>query len=355
MRYSERWRHLRKMFHQFFRQGAIPIHHRYISRMATSLVSDFLKTPENFEEHVRDYAGIIVLHLAYGYETQSDHAEYMTLAKDSAESLRLTSLGNFLYLPAWLPGVGFKNKAKDWAMPVEAIRIKPFDFFKRTMKDLPVEEQEALIRITVSLILSWMMVMSNHPDIQARAQDEIQRVIGTSRLPSLDDKGSLPYVEAVITETLRWSAITPLAIPHRALNDDVYEGYRIPGGATVIGNTWAMLHDEEIYPNPYKFDPERFLGDNKAPDPTPLLRLDLADGRYLALSSSWIAITLILSTLNLRKAIDADGNEVHVPVGFLDGIIWCLSEFVQDTHHTSLPEAIDLIRNQNRGGIEADD
>jgi cytochrome P450 len=52
--------------------------------------------------------------------------------------------------------------------------------------------------------------MSLHPEIQARAQDEIDRVVGRHRLPEFADRPSLPYVEAVIKEVLRWNPVTPL-------------------------------------------------------------------------------------------------------------------------------------------------
>jgi Cytochrome P450 len=98
-----------------------------------------------------------------------------------------------------------------------------------------------------------------HPDAQRRAQMEIDKIVGTDRLPDFSDEMSLPYVSALIKEVLRWHPVAPIgtpysphfrrsenfclisrtsAVPHRLVTDDVYEGYFLPAGSMVIGNTW---------------------------------------------------------------------------------------------------------------------
>ena len=74
------------------------------------------------------------------------------------------------------------------------------------------------------------MAMALHPSVQKRAQDEIDRVVGTDRLPTYGVRSSLPIVEAVVRETLRWRPIVPLAVPHTSVKDDIYKGYYIPKG-----------------------------------------------------------------------------------------------------------------------------
>ena len=74
------------------------------------------------------------------------------------------------------------------------------------------------------------MAMALHPAVQKRIQDEIDRVVGTDRLPTFEDRPSLPLVDAVVREILRWRPVVPLAIPHTAIKDDVYKGYFIPKG-----------------------------------------------------------------------------------------------------------------------------
>ena len=55
--------------------------------------------------------------------------------------------------------------------------------------------------------------MMMHPEVQRKAQAEIDRVIGGDRFPTFDDQASLPYVEAVVKEVLRWNPVTPLGKP----------------------------------------------------------------------------------------------------------------------------------------------
>jgi cytochrome P450 len=85
-----------------------------------------------------------------------------------------------------------------------------------------------------------------NPEVQKRAQAEIDRVVGSERLPDFGDRASMPYIEAVLRETLRFHPIVPLSkalgkfmsrltsiptgLPHAAVNDDVYDGYLIPKG-----------------------------------------------------------------------------------------------------------------------------
>lgn len=53
--------------------------------------------------------------------------------------------------------------------------------------------------------------------------------------------------------------VAPLSAPHYSLKDDVYKGYRIAAGTTVIPNIWAIHHNADLYPEPFAFEPERFL------------------------------------------------------------------------------------------------
>jgi cytochrome P450 len=74
------------------------------------------------------------------------------------------------------------------------------------------------------------MAMALHPSLQKRVQDEIDRVVGTDRLPTYEDRPSLPMVEAVVRETLRWRPVLPLGVPHTTIKEDIYKGYYIPKG-----------------------------------------------------------------------------------------------------------------------------
>ena len=69
-----------------------------------------------------------------------------------------------------------------------------------------------------------------HPDAQRRAQEEIDRVVGRERLPTFEDRASLPYIEALWRETLRWRPALPVGNAHATIADDEYNGYFFPKG-----------------------------------------------------------------------------------------------------------------------------
>jgi len=105
--------------------------------------------------------------------------------------------------------------------------------------------------------------MALNPGAMKKAQEELDRVVGKGELPDFSHKDCLPYVDALMKELLRWSPPVPLSIPNRPTQDDVYRGYLIPAGATVIQNVWAICRDSNIYPDPETFNPDRFLKDGK--------------------------------------------------------------------------------------------
>ncbi|KAL0060282.1 hypothetical protein AAF712_012945 [Marasmius tenuissimus] len=109
--------------------------------------------------------------------------------------------------------------------------------------------------------MAWMMLaIASHPDIQKKAQIEIDRVIGRDRMPTFQDIPQLPYLSALVTEILRWRGIGPLGVPHRSNADDYYEGFFIPKDTIVIANVWALNHDAEVWGfDADKFRPERHL------------------------------------------------------------------------------------------------
>jgi cytochrome P450 len=105
--------------------------------------------------------------------------------------------------------------------------------------------------------------MALHPKVVKKAQEELDRVVDKGQLPTFSDRGDLPYIDAVVKEVLRWNPPFPISLPNRVIQDDVYRGYFIPAGATVIQNLWAVCRDPTIYPDPETFNPDRFLKDGK--------------------------------------------------------------------------------------------
>ncbi|ESK94808.1 cytochrome p450 [Moniliophthora roreri MCA 2997] len=93
----------------------------------------------------------------------------------------------------------------------------------------------------------FMFAMIAHPEVQAKCHQELDAVIGRSRMPGFADQERLPYIRATVREVLRWRTVVPIGAPHQSMEDDWYEGYFIPKGTIVIANIWAMNRDKEVY------------------------------------------------------------------------------------------------------------
>lgn len=88
------------------------------------------------------------------------------------------------------------------------------------------------------MLSTFFLAMTLYQGVQKRAQAEIDRVVGGNRLPDFSDFDDLPYLEAMIKELLRWNAPAPLGTSHAVMEDDVYEGWFIPAGTTLLENIW---------------------------------------------------------------------------------------------------------------------
>lgn len=109
---------------------------------------------------------------------------------------------------------------------------------------------------------TFVLAMSLYPEVQKKAQKIVDAAIGGERLPDFSDFGSIPYIDAIISEVLRWKPPLPLSIPHGATEDDHYNGFLIPKGSIVVANICAVLQDEKVYgPSTDRFIPERFMTD----------------------------------------------------------------------------------------------
>lgn len=126
-----------------------------------------------------------------------------------------------------------------------------------TVRFSPPSHYPVLIAgLQTTAVLSWFfMAMALHPEVQAKAQAEIDEVVGNERLPRIEDKESLPYVSAVMQEVFRWHPAVKLgandrfprvrishadccSVPHAVSKDDEYRGYFIPAKTTLIANVW---------------------------------------------------------------------------------------------------------------------
>lgn len=166
--------------------------------------------------------------------------------------------------------------------------------------------------------------MTLYPEVQAKARAEIQSVLGSDRLPGFQDRDNLPYINAIVKETLRWHATVPV-ITHKSIAPDVCEGYDIPEGSWVMANVWfvlrmgnstrncslltyffrAMNHDPKTYVDPFSFKPERFLGcEGRAPEPDPHtfgFGRRICPGRNLARANVYLTVAQSLAAFQISK------------------------------------------------------
>ncbi|XP_034078173.1 cytochrome P450 1B1-like [Gymnodraco acuticeps] len=113
---------------------------------------------------------------------------------------------------------------------------------------------------TVSTALNWiLLLLAKHPDMQTKLHELIDKVVGRDRLPSVEDRNSLTYLDAFIYETMRFTSFVPITIPHCTTSDVTIEGLHIPKDTVVFVNQWSINHDPLKWKDPHIFDPLRFL------------------------------------------------------------------------------------------------
>ncbi|KAJ3488150.1 hypothetical protein NLI96_g3051 [Meripilus lineatus] len=260
------------------------------------------------------------------------------------------------HYPAWLPGGGFKADALRARQLIRRMIEEPYQTVNNqlargvarpSITSNLIEEAErngglknvgALIEgataalfaggteTTDTIFMVFILVMIRHPEVFTHAQNEIDRVVGNDRLPDLEDRESLPYLNAVISELYRFHPPLPLGIPHALNKDDDYKGYHIPGGSMVTPNIWAMSRNEEIYPDPEDFRPERFLAHNEREKGTTNPRdfvfgfgRRICPGLCLAEDNIFLVTSRLIATMDIKKAKDAFGNEITPPCEFQSG------------------------------------
>ncbi|KAJ8695782.1 hypothetical protein PTI98_005709 [Pleurotus ostreatus] len=368
MEYSDRWKQHRKLFQKEFHSNtATSRFNPQILKHTVKLLQRLLESPDDFMEHMNLTTVAIIMDIGYAIDVSSKEDPHIVTAEKALTGLNIASLhGAFLvesipllkYVPSWIPWAGFQNKAKEWKRYTDKMIKDPFAvvkkrmasgiyqpcFTSRRLEDIDesgdIAQQERLIQetaanlytagadTTTSAMISLVLALLIHPDIQAKAWREIDGVLKGKRLPSFEDMDRLPYVTAIAREVQRWQPVTPLAIPHFVTAEDEYKGYRIPANSIVIGNAWAMLHDDAKYPDPFAFKPERWLSqdgtlnpDTKEPNVVFGFGRRICPGRYLASSSIWITAAMLLSVFDFAHAVDEKGNRIEPSQKYCPGLI----------------------------------
>ncbi|NWS87638.1 CP1B1 protein, partial [Toxostoma redivivum] len=116
---------------------------------------------------------------------------------------------------------------------------------------------------TLSTALQWLLIfLIRYPKVQAKMQEEVDRIVGRDRLPCVEDQPHLPYIMAFLYESMRFSSFVPVTIPHATTTNTFIMGYLIPKDTVIFVNQWSVNHDPAKWSNPEDFDPTRFLDEN---------------------------------------------------------------------------------------------
>ncbi|PYH92672.1 O-methylsterigmatocystin oxidoreductase [Aspergillus ellipticus CBS 707.79] len=328
-----------------------------------------LESPGNLKEHIQKQAAAIVLSITYGYTVEPHGSdplvELVTRAMvQFGAAIKpgawiVDSVPFLKSLPTWVPFFSFPRAAKEFKETTRAWSDQPYAFVKKQMAEgthkpsyvsalvekdgfpEPDSTQDELIKwtalafygaasdTTVATMYALFIALALFPDAQLKAQEEIDRVIGTDRLPVHTDRENLPYINAMVKEALRWHTVAPMGVAHKAKEDDISSPASPSSSSSSFptSSTMTFTHDPKIYPSPMTFNPDRFLQ-----TPTHIPERDphffsfgfgrrVCAGRTLADATLFLNIAQSLAALQIRKPRAADGTEVEIVPDFLPGLI----------------------------------
>jgi cytochrome P450 len=153
---------------------------------------------------------------------------------------------------------------------------------------------------TVSQTVLWgILYLCKYPEVQKKLQDELDSVVGRNRHPALSDRSSLPYFEATFAEIMRFSSLVPTSLNHSTERDCKILGFDCPKGTVIIANVYAIHYNEEYFPEPYQFKPERFLSEDGKTFKKPEAVLGFGIGKRVCLGETLARDELFLYFTNV--------------------------------------------------------
>ncbi|KAF5379921.1 hypothetical protein D9757_007237 [Collybiopsis confluens] len=267
------------------------------------LAAQIMKSPEAFRSHIKNHTGNLILEMSHGHIVKDENDPIMALSQEVDHHFsEMVVPGAFLvdlfpilrFVPQWT-GVSFQKKAQKYRETLNTALEWPWQKVKDEIaagtalpsfgatlierREKPTEDEEFNFKwVTLAFVLagtdtsygslsSFVLAMALNPEVQRKAQAEIDAIVGHSRLPTFKDREDLPYVEGLVREVYRYNPVGPIASPHRLTTeaDDIYRDWLIPRGSIVIANSWqvrpcllGVMHDPEVYPDPFEFKPERY-------------------------------------------------------------------------------------------------
>uniref|UniRef100_A0A0N4ZSX4 Cytochrome P450 n=1 Tax=Parastrongyloides trichosuri TaxID=131310 RepID=A0A0N4ZSX4_PARTI len=136
-------------------------------------------------------------------------------------------------------------------------------FSMMQLKNVIMDLRTAGTDTTSNTIVWGIAYILHNMDVQKKLHDEFDKVINSDRLITLKDKDKLIYTNAVINETQRMANLIPQNVLHKAYNKTVINGISIPAGSCIIPQISVLLYDEKIFPDPFTFNPDRWIDENK--------------------------------------------------------------------------------------------
>ncbi|KAJ3514438.1 hypothetical protein NLJ89_g2380 [Agrocybe chaxingu] len=350
------WRRMRRAGGEALNKGIAPKYGYLQATESLILTAGLLANPKSWDAQLRRTGASTTLTMVYGLApTLNEHDPTVTAIGESANVQTTAAIqgAHWVEFFPWMNVAPWKRRAEERFSIDSALFKKLFGDVRRRLAKGQQNESFAstLIKDAERLGLSetenewlsanvfaagadavaaagdwWIFAMCLYPETQRRAQAEIDSVVGRSRIPTLADMESLPYVRAMAKEVLRWRPVDPVGIPHCAAEDDWYEGYFIPKGTVMIPNVWLMNRDPEIHgPDAEHFNPARHLDkDGKltvvVPDTKEENQLSygfgrrVCLGRYVANNHIFLQIAIILWALNIELPKDANGKPIPLDV-----------------------------------------
>ncbi|KAG2099605.1 cytochrome P450 [Suillus discolor] len=335
---NERLRRMRKVLHAKLQPKVAETYEPMQTGHAKNLVLDILDDPKNHQRHAMRYSASVIMSFTYGKITPTSYTdpEVVSINRFSARFCQTMKPGAYLVdaypILRFVPG--YLSELKAWHKEELAFYDGQLDAVRRQMREgtatspsfarfiLEHQKQYQLedkglgylageifaagSDTTASAITIMMMAAATHTDAQARVQEELDNVVGRTRLPTFEDQEMLPQVTAFMLESLRWRPVTLGGSAHRASEDIVWRNYLIPAGATVIGNHWAIANDPEVFPEPQTFNPQRWIGDaGRVRDDLRFFTFGfgrrVCPGQHLANRSVFVNTALILWAFRLSE------------------------------------------------------
>ncbi|KAB5592693.1 hypothetical protein CTheo_3893 [Ceratobasidium theobromae] len=281
----------------------------------------------------------VFLDSVYGYELKTTNDQFlidnMVLNHNLAQAILPSNfLVNVLpwleYVPEWFPGAHWKVVAREWREQKNRAMNGIYNWAKQNIDRGADDYSVIASSLEDAQKLGWSQAeadsfsknlgtglyaaMALYPEVQAKAQQEIDTVVGSERLPTVEDRQNLPYIERILMEVLRWQPSTPLGVPHVCVEDNEYRGYRIPKGAITIAfmhSDRAATRNENTFKDADRFDPDRYLDPAVTLPPVFGWGIRICPGQHFFREMFFIEVVLMLATFNIEKLKGEDGQEIE--------------------------------------------